>query len=149
MTQDLQVKKQPVPATVFLGDGSTLAGTIFLSPVGPTQPGRETVLELMEEPEAMMPFHAQSERFLLLGKEAIVAIRILSGEAQPELATRVGADVMLRGGFQFNGRVVTGHEDDRLSDVLNHAGEWIRLETVNGVVWLRRSAIIQASQPLT
>ena len=81
MTQDLQVKKQPVPATVFLGDGSTLSGTIFLSPVGPSQHGRETVHELMEEPEAMMPFHAQSERFLLVGKETIVAIRILSGEA--------------------------------------------------------------------
>lgn len=146
MASDLRVKKQPVPASLFMRDGATLSGTIFLSPVGPSLHGRETVQEMMEESEALIPFRSQSERFLLIGKPGIVAIRVVSGEVPPELEGRVAGDMKLDGGFQFNGRVVSDHSTDRLSDVLNGAGEWLRLETINGIVWLRRSAILIASQ---
>ena len=146
MTSELRVKKQPVPATLFMTDGTTLSGTIFLSPVGPSQSGRETVQEMMEGVEKFIPFRSESERFLLLGKSGVVAIRMISGEEKPELPGRVSADVRLTGGLQFNGRMITDHNTDRLSDVLNHSDNWLRLETLNGIVWLRREAISVASQ---
>lgn len=146
MTAGLRVEKQPVSAVVFLDDGTTLSGTIFLSPIGSNQPGRETIPELMDEPETLIPFRSQSKRFLLIGKAAVVAVRIITGESKPDLPGRVAADLKLAGGVQFNGRIVTEHDSDRLSDVLNHGDEWLRLETLNGIVWLRRDAIRVASQ---
>lgn len=146
MTSELRVKKQPVPASVFMSDGTTLSGTIFLSPVGPRHQGRETVPELMDEPEELIPFRTQSDRFILLGKPGIVAFRLLSGESKPDIDTQVPADVKLNGGFQFGGNIISEASTDRLSDVLNHADDWIRLVAPNGVIWLRRRAILTASQ---
>ena len=149
MTSELRVKKQPVPASMYLSDGTTLSGTIFLSPVGPSLRGRETVPELMEEPEDLLPFRSQSGRFLLVGKPEIVAFRITSGEAKPPVDTRINADLKLTGGFQFNGQLVSEIDTDRLSDVLNHAAKWLRLKTPGGVMWVRRRAILIASQTPT
>ena len=149
MTSELRVKKQPVPATLFMTDGTTLSGTIFLSPVGPSHAGRETVREMMEGSEQFIPFRSESERFLLLGKAGVVATRMVTGEQKPELPGRVSAEVKLVGGLQFNGRMITDHDSDRLSDVLNHSDNWLRLETLNGIVWIRREAISIASSPCT
>lgn len=146
MTSELRVKKQPVPASVFMSDGTTLSGTIFLSPVGPRHQGRETIPEMMDEPEDLIPFRTQSDRFILVGKPEIVAFRLLSGESKPEIDTRIPADVKLKGGFQFNGKVVAEASTDRLSDVLNHADDWLRLVAPSGIIWLRRRAILTASQ---
>jgi hypothetical protein len=146
MFGELHVKKQPVPVTLHMSDGTSLSGTIFLSPVGPTQAGRETVGEMMSEPESLFPFRSQSERFLMIGKEATSAIRVVSGEVPPVFGGRIPVEAVLVGGHRFSGSLLTEDPDDRLSGEVNRPERWLRMETTSGIVWLRRASIIHLAQ---
>lgn len=144
MTSDLRIKKEPLPANLYLEDGTVLSGTVFLSLMGPTRTGLETIEELMSEPEAMLPFRTEEDRLRLVGKAGIVGVRMLSAEPKPDFEEGLDVEVRMRGGAQFNGTVSVAGEHRRLSDVINHAGAWLRLATDGGVIWIRRSGILVA-----
>ncbi len=145
MTSDLRVKKEPLPASVYLDDGTVLSGTVFLSPRGPTHSGLETIEELMSEPEAVLPFRTEEGRTILIGKAAIVAVRMVSAEAPADFEDRILVDMHMRGGAHFAGRIHVAGESHRPSDIINHAGPWLKFETDGGIVWIRRTAILMAS----
>jgi hypothetical protein len=55
----------------------------------------------------------------------VLSLPSRSGAAPIDLEG-VAADVKLVGGLQFNGRIVSNHNTDRLSDALKGAGVWLR-----------------------
>ena len=139
----LHIKKQPVPATLYLVDGSVDAGTIFLAQQSIHRSGAETIGELLtDDHEPMLPFRIRGERFQLIGKGGIAAIRAVSGAEPIGFYGRAHAVIELVGGHRFDGQLLfeEGH-GKRISDAIKEP--WVRLETQAGLVWANRPHILR------
>lgn len=141
--EELHVKKQPVPATLYLVDGSVDGGTIFLASQSLHRSGSETIGELLTNPDdPLLPFKIRGERFQLVGKSGIAAIRAVAGAAPVGFYTNVPAHVRTNGGHIFDGQLrVEAGRGSRISDALKEP--WVSLETQAGLVWVNRSQILR------
>lgn len=139
----LHVKKQPVPATLYLVDGAVDAGTIFLAHQSIHRSGAETIGELLtDDSEPMLPFKIRAERFQLIGKAAVSAIRAVSGAEPVGYYGRAHARIELVGGHRFDGQLLFEEgRGKRISDAIKES--WIRLETQSGLVWVNRTHILR------
>lgn len=134
----LRVKKQPLAVTLYMVDGKVESGTIFLAHQSARYSGQQTVQELMDSKDAWLPFKAGPDRFQLVGKHGIVAVRAVAGAKPPGFYERVFASIRTAGGHRLDGELlVEGGRGERMSDTLRE--DWLRLETQAGLVWVNRS----------
>lgn len=140
---ELKVKKQPLPVTMYLADGTVESGTLFLSTTSPSHSGAATIQDLMDEPSQLLPFNLRAERFQLVGKRNISAIRAISGPKPAGFFERVDATIKLIGSHTFNGHLlVEGGRGERISDAIME-DEWLRMETQGGFVWAQRRQLLK------
>ncbi len=139
----LHVKKQPLPATLYLMNGSVDAGTIFLAQQSVHRSGSQTIGELLtDDQEPMLPFKIRGERFQLIGKAGVSAIRAVSGAEPVGFYGRAHATMELLGGHHFDGQLLVEEgRGGRISDAIKEP--WIRLETQSGLVWANRHRILR------
>lgn len=140
---ELHIKKQPFPATIYLIDGSVEPGTLFAGRQSATHSGPETVQDLMDDPSPLLPFNLRGERFQLIGKQGIAAIRAVAGARPEGFYEKAFATLRLQGGHTFDGQLlVEGGRGTRISDAVA-ADEWLRLETQAGFVWAHRNHLLR------
>lgn len=139
----LHVKKQPLPATLYLINGSVDPGTIFLSHQSAHRSGPQTVGELLvDKTEHMLPFRLRGERFQLIGKRTIAAIRAVAGASPVGFYTKAHATLETVGGHRFDGELLIEEGlGSRVSDAIR--AEWIRLETQSGLVWCQTQHLVR------
>ncbi len=76
--ESLRVKKQPLPVTLYLIDGTVESGTVFLPATSPRHTGSATIAELMDESDHLLRFKFQGDRFQLVGKAGIATIKTVA-----------------------------------------------------------------------
>lgn len=143
---DYRVAKLEAPASLYLTNSRVIRGTVFLAEFSATHSGPETILDLVSSTEPMLPMLDLSGRFVLLGRNHIVAVQTSPALAGAQnVLSQVYAQIETTGGHTFMGdlHVPTGF-GDRISDAFNGAFEWHALESGADLTWLSRRHIIKA-----
>ncbi len=143
---DFRVSKLEAPATLYLSNASLVRGTVFLAEFSATHSGHETVLDLMRDPDPMLPMLDLAGRFLLIGRHHIVAVEVESDVAGAEdLTVTVPAEIDTTGGHILNGELhMAAGMGERISDALNGHFDWHALRSGSVVTWISRQHIIKA-----
>lgn len=141
---DLRIDKLEVPTLLCLADGSTIDGWLFLSPFSPGRLGPQTVEDLMEEADRVLPFRTHGGKFLLVGKRNIAAAAVPASTGRPPgfwtvapVAVHVAGPHVLAGGL-----LIEEGGGQRLSDALNGPHTWIPLETEEHLVWFAKDHLV-------
>jgi len=139
-----QVAKQAAPAKLLLVDGTWLEGILFLAPHSPLHSGPQSVGELLVEGGRTLPFYDPEGRFLLVGKAGVTAVLTAAQVlAEDELCERLPVAVHLAGNHRLQGfylaEMGAGH---RLSDALNTAEPWFRLECPDALAWVAKDHLL-------
>ena len=71
---DFKVQKNRFPVTLFMTDGSTQEGSIYLSHHAATHEGPEMVNDVMNQKEQFLPVNFREGATLLINREKIVMI---------------------------------------------------------------------------
>lgn len=139
-----RVETCAVAAELLLIDGRRLPGRLFVAPASPGREGAQTPVERLAEPGRVVPFQGDDGRLLLVGRAGVAAIRVAPTHAEDaDLLVRVPARVSLLGGHELAGELVgDAGTGTRASDLLNAAGEWIRLEDGDAVSWLAKPHLL-------
>lgn len=143
MSDPRRVPKAVAPAQLFLSDGAVLEGMLHLSPASPSHSGPQTPEELLVEAEPLFPFHLADGDFLLVGKASVAAVRV-PGPAEPsELLVRLLVRLRLAGGHRLEGFLLGERgAGDRLSDALNTADPWVRLDGDDSSCWVAKRHLV-------
>ena len=139
----LWIEKRPVLARLYLDDGTVLPVTIFLAPHASSHPGPQSVTDLYDEKDPLLKCRTTSGEFLVVGKQAVVAIGV-SPDRHDELGFRrsIPSQIILSGGHQINGELlVNGPAGRRVSDLLNDSDPWLCARNGETRMWLRKSRI--------
>lgn len=143
---DYRVAKLEAPATLYLTNSRVMRGTVFLAEFSANHSGPETVLDLVRSAEPMLPMLDLSGRFVLLGRNHVVAIEVAAEFAGAQtLSSEVAAQIETSGGHTFVGDLhVPNGFGDRISDAFNGTFEWHALRSGSAVTWLSRQHIVKA-----
>jgi hypothetical protein len=132
---DLRIEKSPYRVKVYLGDGETMKGEVYLSECSPSRRGGETLIELANDPERdFLPFrehdrngvHSLNRSWILMietGDPKMVDLDGLRVSAEPAFAPVVlqcgirGGDPFVVRGLLYLKRQPPGKR--RTADVLN------------------------------
>jgi hypothetical protein len=149
MTERLLVEKRSHPADVFLSDGRVIEALVFVSDFAQTHGGPQTVRDLIDEPGQVVPAVDSSGEFVLIHKQAVSAVSVSPSE--PDLDGywhETPATLRLVGGHRVDGALlVEDGSGERLSDAINHAGNWIRVRSSGNLLWVRVAALVSARTP--
>lgn len=143
---DYRVEKEDVHVSVYMVNSNVLRGWVFLSAYAPQRSGMQTIQDLMTEPEPMFPLRDKAGRFVLVGRKGVSAVEVDKRRIERTSATvEIPAQLDMMGGHHFGGKLLIEHGvGHRVSDVLNGADPWIRMDTGVSQVWLCRDAVLQA-----
>jgi hypothetical protein len=143
MSDPKRVVKAVAPAQLFLADGGVLQGRLYLSPASPSHSGPQTPAELLGEPRALFPFQLADGDFLMVGRATVAAVRV-PGTAEPsELLVPLFARLRLAGGHRLEGYLLGERgAGDRLSDALNTADPWVRLDGDESSCWVAKRHLV-------
>ena len=123
------VKKE---AEVFFSDGSSLAGSFFVSPQSSSHSGSQLVSELLIDKNSYLPFELDGEKTIILWRGSIVMVILEKNELnfQTPYLKEIIVQVCLTSGENLDGKVYTDLPESytRLSDFLNHNDEFFHLE---------------------
>lgn len=141
---EYRVDKDDVGATLHLSDGSTLRGSLFLSPFSALRSGPQTVAELLSETGAALPFANADGTFLLVGAATIAAVALNDpGRSAPGFWSRVPVALRLAGGHAFRGDLLLEERaGNRLSDAVRGAEPWLTLEALHATVWVAKAHLL-------
>lgn len=139
-----RVDKDDVGATLHLADGSTVRGSLFLSPFSPTRSGPQTVAELLAEAGAALPFATPEGKFVLVGTAAVAAVALHDAGADGErFWSRAPVSLRLAGGHAFRGALLleegAGH---RLSDAVRAPEPWLLVEAAHALLWIAKAHLV-------
>jgi hypothetical protein len=117
-----------VAARLVLTTGEPNMGTVFIMDRVPTHDGPESVLEMLNRPDAFFAFRPDSGSLLLVAKTHTVAVSVagapIGDPARLSAAQSVEMELMLEGGSTISGRaqfeLPDGHR--RVLDYLNSGG---------------------------
>ncbi len=146
MSTALRVEKRPVAVELLLHGGGRLAGTVFLSAFAPARSGPQTVADLWAEPGPFVPFETGTGQFVLVGKGAVAAICHATPASEPEeLLVRVPVRLVLAGDHRVAGDLLgEAGTGPRVSDLLNAASPWLRLEVEGRRCWAAKGHVVTA-----
>ncbi len=139
--ESLRVKKQPLPVTLYLVDGTVESGTVFMPATSSRHTGSSTIAELMDESDHLLRFKLQGDRFQLVGKAGIAAIKSVAAPHAEGFYEKTAAYVKVMGGHTFDGSLlVEAGVGGRISDGIVES--WLQMETGGGVAWIQRDHIL-------
>ncbi|MDY7030745.1 MAG: hypothetical protein SVY10_02415 [Thermodesulfobacteriota bacterium] len=122
-------------AEVFFADGSSLAGSFFVSPQSSSHSGSQLVSELLIDKNSYLPFELDGEETIILWRGSIVMVILEKNELnlQTPCLKQIIVRVCLISGGNLNGKVFTDLPESytRLSDFLNHNDQFFHLEVDN------------------
>lgn len=146
MSNRLRVEKEDVHVSVYLINHSVLRGWVFLSAYAPNRSGFQTIQDLMTESDPMFPLRDKAGRFVLVGRSGVAAVEVDKHRIERTPATvEIPVHLEIAGGHRFGGSFLIEHGiGDRVSDVLNGADPWIRVDTGVSQVWVRRDSVLLA-----
>lgn len=145
-----------VEAEVLLGDGTRLAGTLFVEGRSARHDGAETLVEMLNRPEPFTALTLSAGGVALLPKQqvALVAggpgIEATFPNAERQSAARViGLEIEMLDGRVLRGWVTTElpPQHARALDYLNGAGAFFAL-TTESAHWVVHRAHIRGVRPL-
>lgn len=146
------VQKIRVPVQLALVGLEPAAGFLSLSPSAELHEGPETLLERLNAPGRMLPFHRSADNaFTLVSVDQIEWV-VASTEVAPELlrpahyiTTREErVRVRTEGGITFEGilEMEMPHEFNRASDYLNADENFFPLASAQGTVILHKAHVL-------
>lgn len=140
----LKVTKEETPATLYLADGKTLSGDLYLAPLSQTRSGPQTVEDLMTETGCALPFRGPQGEFLLIGKRSIAAAAVSAASGKPSgFWTPLSVHVHLSGGHRIEGNLLVEEGAwTRLSTFLNSAPSWLAVESGDALIWVAKEHVI-------
>ncbi len=135
--RELAVERRQVEVSIrFLGQ-EAVQGHLFLALMAKSHSGRETVLDLMNEPEPFFVLKVEGEPpVLMINKERIVAVEVARAEeiSEEDPAAAVAKEeemtLIFQDGFALSGRALVElpPTKSRLIDFLNHADRFFMLQ---------------------
>ncbi len=119
-----RVEKSELSVVVFQADGSIMKGVVFLGATAYKHHGKQTLLDLLNEPGDFFPFRSESGEFCITNKQTITHIRFVPPEQDEEyqsLGDRENVEIKFVGGEQLSGTVVIEMPEgrSRLFDFIN------------------------------
>ncbi len=143
---ELRVEKEDVHVSVYLVNTTVLRGWVFLSAFAPHRNGFQTIQDLMTEPDPMFPLRDKAGRFVLVGRSGVSAVEVDKRRIVRTPATmEIPVQLEMIGGHRFGGSFLIDHGvGHRVSDVLNGADPWLRVDTGVSQVWVRTDAVLMA-----
>ena len=149
MTKRFLIEKHSHPAELLLTDGRTLRVLLYLADFAQTHGGHQTVRDLVDEPGAVLPAVDNDGEFVLIHKSAVSGIAVVPTELDLEgFWHERPATIRIAGGHRIDGSLLVEEgSGERLSDVINHTVDWLRMRLPNRLVWVRMAALITARSP--
>ena len=143
---EYQVEKQKVSVSIYLIDGQTREGLIFLSPFSSFHSGPQTLLDLVSEEEPFMPFVGNDGKFLLINKVQISHLKYQKEEDDSlVLGTPLEVVVTFTNSRQLSGTVVLEVPEgkSRLLDFMNSNQDFFGLACEDGDYVVNPNIIIE------
>lgn len=141
-----RIDKRRVAARFLLTDGTMQDGLMFLARHAASHAGEQTVPDLMAEPGHLFPCRDTDGGFMMIGKDGLSAVVVVptAGDVQGFWHSEP-VDLVLTGGHHIGGSLlVEDGAGNRMSDVLNASGRWIRLHNADRLAWIRKSHVVIA-----
>lgn len=146
------IQKLRVPVRLALSGCEPAEGHFSLSPRAELHDGPETLLERLNAPTRVVPFHEEGDEFVRL----VLRSRIEWVMAGPNVAAPLvrrahfqhtreeHVGVRLAGGTHFEGvlAIEMPHEFNRVSDFLNEAEDFFPLLTREGTLLLSKACLV-------
>ncbi len=145
---EYQVEKRKIAITLFLVDGKTRDGVIFLSLFSSFHGGPQTLLDLMSEEEPFVPFDCNDGEFLLINKAQISHLKYKKeDDGKPVLGTPLDVSITFTNSQQLSGTVVLEVPDgkSRLLDFMNSNRVFFGLTCDDGDYVVNPNVIIEIS----
>ncbi|MDH3309020.1 MAG: hypothetical protein OEO77_16080 [Acidimicrobiia bacterium] len=143
------LEKDPVAAEVFLADGTAFTGAIYVaheSDLGSVHP----MWHLLAGQERLIPCRGEAGELVLLGRQAVVAVRISDDRYRVPEDLDVGLPMRLTmsGGHRFDGVLhMPAAVGSRISDLLNYADAWLVQVSDDRHVWLASDQLVKVEAP--
>lgn len=139
-----RVDKIDAGVTLHLSDGSALRGSVFVSPRSATHSGPQTVVELLTETRATLPFSNAQGTFLLVGMACVSAVSLNDpGHVGEGFWARIPVSLRLEGGHAFRGSLLLEEgAGNRLSDAVRSDDPWLTLEAPSSLVWVSKAHLL-------
>ena len=140
----LRIDKEDVVATLYLSDGSTLHGSLFLSRFSATRAGPQGVDELLAESCHSLPFATAEGRFLLVGTPSVAAVEVSDSDRLPQgFWTRLPVNLRLAGHHHLHGALLAEEgKGGRISDAVNAPGAWLTLDAGGRLIWVSKAHLV-------
>lgn len=140
-----QVEKERVNVRIVLVDGHVIEGSVFLALHSSYGVGRQTMREILEDPNSFMPINDTTGGFALVGKGRIGAVSLgLELDPTPEFTKRVKARLLIQGmAEEVAGELIVpeGPSAFRVSDYLNSSEQWFRVEEGETLMMIPKKAV--------
>ncbi len=117
-----RVDKQEKEVAVHLSDQVVHHGVVFLSPFASSHSGAQTLLDLLREKDAFLPFRDAQNRFILVNKSAVTHLAYRGGEDKDApLGDEMRVRITFFGGEVLEGKIVLEMPEgkSRLLDYVN------------------------------
>lgn len=147
---------EQVESEVLLGDGTHLAGALFVQGRVPRHDGPETLVEMLNRAEPFVPLALPAGGIALLPKAQIALIAVSNGTTEIEtdaerqsVAKVIGLEVEMLGGRVLRGWATMELPPTRARalDFLNESGAFFALVT-DSAHWVIHRAHIRGVRPL-
>ena len=149
MTKRFLIEKHSQSARLLLTDGRTLEVQLYLADFAQTHGGPQTVRDLIDEPGTVLPAVDADNEFVLFHKAAVSGVAVSPSELDLKgYWHEIPATLRLTGAHRLDGTLlVEDGSGERLSDVINHAGDWLRMRQSDQLIWIRMAALVTARSP--
>lgn len=129
-----------------MSDGTSFEGTVYLRPARSLPPDQSPIEDYLTGTEVLIPCRGEAGQLVLVGRAELVAVKLVEpGVRPPGLELAVPMTVTLSGGHRFGGTLRLSEQHGlRLSDSLNHAGNWILMEIGSAHMWVAKAHVVRA-----
>ena len=139
VTSPLQVKKQPLPITLLMADGSRRGGTIYLERVSEHHSGPQTIGQLMNDGSPLLYFQEGGDRFQLVSKSLIAAVQARLVDDAEGFEEQIPVVARLIGGHVLQGKLFIEPGHHRPSDGITDG--WLRIDSAAGPHWINATLV--------
>jgi len=146
------IEKLRVPVRLALVGCASVEGYVSLAPHAELHDGPETLLERLNAPTRVLPFHRSEDEAFLLVVRAHIEWLMAGPEVAPQLVRTVHHQhtreehvrVRLLGGATHDGILAfeMPHEFNRVSDFLNGDEDFFPLQTRQGMMLIHKDGVL-------
>ena len=150
---DYKVEKERFCVKLFFSDGTQEDGNLYLSPQAAHHEGRESVRDLLNQPELFLPINFLQGRTRLINKENVLMVSFASGQEEEDdsadlLNTIYQVNITLDNRMQMEGKLVflLPAHSSRVKDYLNQAEAFVELRKDGEIYLVSRKHILSVEE---